>query len=395
MKKLLLLIGLAFTATLSCKAQHNLIGFTPSGDSIVSIPVKTVMPPPVIITPPADFNTLTAAENVFDNVWGVYGLSVGSEVNKLVTRKGAIDIVYTGRTKVNPSWANWAPLTMDGKLPIMVNPYYMRNKNIPSTQYTSPSFAKINAPYERWTVMRILPSATYEAYFGQGDFLYLANNGNQLRVTNPGGFLPNSTAPALYQTHIIRQIFDGKNSIVYVDNVLQGSYAVTAADIASNGLTMFGIDVTTNNADWDFAAMYFKAGNVSDPNGTYKALATKWGVGSYANEILLTNISVTKSGSTYTPTATIFYTPTGVKAADPAKFDYQWYYYYQHASTPDVPSPGFLDYQVPFSTKYQVTAADLPAGIAGISGLQLKIVIRPKDTNGNIGTWMESVGYPF
>jgi hypothetical protein len=139
----------------------------------------------------------------------------------------------------------------------------------------------------------------------------------------------------------------------------------------------FMVGTITNNANWDFAAMYFKVGNFNNTDATtvYNSLANKWQQGSIPNQILLNNISWTKKNNVYTPSATTVNTPAGIKVADPSKWDYQWYWRNNNDN---------LDIQTPLSTKYQLTVADFPTGYTSApGGFALKVTIRPKDTNGN------------
>jgi hypothetical protein len=241
-------------------------------------------------------------------------------------------------------------------------------------------------PFETWFVFRILPNAVYEAFFAAGGNCgYIANNGNGMRIINQDyGFLPTSTAPSLLKTHIGRLVISSQSSAsLYIDNALQGTLSLQGNDLNNMTKTLFNVGAVSNQPDWDFAAMYFKKGTFSDNDATtiYNSLATKWKVNTYPDQILLSNLTWSKSNGTYTPNATIINTPDGAVVADPSKWDYQWYWRNNNDN---------LDIQTPFSTKYQITAADFPAGYTSASGgFSIKVVIRPKDTNGKAWRWFD------
>jgi hypothetical protein len=338
-----------------------------------------------------NFNTLNAQENLFDNIWwarGAHGFDGktliletaknGEEVGRLNTKKGGVNINYTGRIKTFVPGQNWPVLTMDGKIPSLIDDNWLAFKNVASTYYFSQDVAPISPPYETWFVFRVLPNAIYEAYFmSGGNCGYVANAGNQMRIINAGGILPNSKAPTLFQTHIGRLVINSQTSAtLYIDNVSQGTM-ILKEDANRMFKDGFSVGAVTNNPDWDFAAMYFKKGAFSSAEVTavYNSLAAKWGQGTYPNQILLTKIAWTKKNGVYTPSAIIIKTPAGVKVADPSKWDYQWYWRNNRDN---------LDIQTPLSTKYKLTAADFPPGYAKTPGnFALKVTIRPKDTNGN------------
>jgi hypothetical protein len=354
---------------------------------------------PIITTPITSSSNnqsqLNAEEALFDNVWwvnGSYGFDEktytstiatnGQEVGKLNTKKGNVDIPYYGRILTKVPGQTWPILSMDGKIPTMIDDNWLSFKNVASTYYQSAEVSPVAAPFEIWFVFRILPSSTFEAYFTPGDNCgYIANAGTGLRIINQDtGYLPGSVAPTLFATHIGRLVIQSQSSAsFYIDNVSQGTYPFTPSDINTMFKRHFMVGAITNNANWDFAAMYFKIGNFSstDTITVYNSLANKWQQGSIPNQILLNNISWTKKNNIYTPSATIVNTPAGIKIADPSKWDYQWYWRNNNDN---------LDIQTPLSTKYQLTVADFPAGYTSAAGgFALKVTIRPKDVNGN--TW--------
>ncbi|HTH83259.1 MAG TPA: hypothetical protein VL490_10010 [Mucilaginibacter sp.] len=356
------------------------------------------------------FDALNTQENLFDNIWwvkGAYGFdglnpttsvaANNAEVGKLNTKKGGVDISYTGRVLTKAPGQAWPILTMDGKIPTLISDdgsagKWLAFNNKASTYYSSPAVAQIPAPFEIWWVFRILPVATYEAYFPPGDNCgYVANQGNQLRIMNQDvGVLAGSTAPDFFTTHIGRLVIqDQKSATLYIDGVSQGTYNFNSADVNTMFKRHFMLGAITNNADWDFAAMYFKKGNFNSTDATsiYNALATKWGQGTQpTNQILITvdqQTPFTKSGGVYTPAMKIVNVPAGVTLADPSKWDYQWYYRFDARNDN-------LDVQTPFSTKYQVTSADFPAGYAS-QGMEIKVLIRPKDINGKSWRWFDGM----
>jgi len=389
MKKLLLLTAIAIIATLSCTAQTYIN--QANGDTLKLFPKKTaITPPPVVVAPPTtDISALNAQEQSFDNIWYANGsAAVGGEVNKLNTKKGGVDINYHGRTsKPGPTWP---PVAIDGKLPIMVDPYALEFNNRLSTQYESDQITPIAPPYEKWWISRTMPSATYEALFEDGAG-YVANNGGDgVRILNAQiGQIPGAKWPATFETHIGRLVVLNSNTgSLYFDNVYQGQVSISGANYSQS---FFNVGVITNNMDLDFMAMYFKKGKLPDSDATaiYTSLASKWAVGSIPNQILINNLGWTKTSGkspVYTPQATVVNVPNGVKVADPSKWDYQWIWWQQST---------YLGVQTIFSTKYQITLADLPAGYANIQGLNIKLRIRPKDTNGNSWRWFESNGQPY
>ncbi|MES2426945.1 MAG: hypothetical protein V4560_08215 [Bacteroidota bacterium] len=351
------------------------------------------------------FSSLTTEEKYFDNVWYGFGslgwnnmitetggaplktvAANGETVGKLATKKGNIDITYSG---------TFSP-TMDGKVPVLVSDDYnpgkwLSFKNVPSTWYESQQVTPINPPYEIWYVMRTLPGQTQEAYFlGGSNCSYVANGGDKLRLINPNyGILSKSTYLSFYTTHIVRVVVKSQSQAeLFVDNVSQGLLDLQYPDLNNMAKLSFSVGVVTNNADWDFAAQYFKAGTFSDTriNDIYKSLTDKWEAGTMpVNQILISEITWTKSGNTVTPAATII--PTKVKADDPSKWDYQWYWR-KNADNFAV--------QTPLSNKYQLTTADFPEGYATMpGGFALKCCIRPKDLNGNSWRWFDSTFINF
>jgi hypothetical protein len=208
-----------------------------------------------------------------------------------------------------------------------------------------------------------------------------------------GGYLSGSVAPDLFTTHIGRLVIpDQFSASLYIDNVSQGTYTFTSEDINTMHKKFFMLGAVTNNADWDFAAMYFRSANfnTSDTNTIYNSLAAKWGQGTKpVNQILITVTTNpwTKSAGVYTPAFVIVNTPVGVTPAPASEWDYQWYYRFDARGDN-------LDVQTPFSTKYQLTSADFPADYAA-QQMEMKVTIRPKDTNGNIWRWFDGNMAPY
>ncbi|MES2426046.1 MAG: hypothetical protein V4560_03700 [Bacteroidota bacterium] len=375
-----------------------------TGKSTIVVPPKdTTAKPPVVVPPvvtaPSSFGTLNTEENLFDNVWYVFGslgwnnlttvtggaplttvAANGETVGKLATKKGKIDISYNG---------TYTP-TMDGKIPVLTSDddnqgKWLSFKNVPATWYQSANITPINPPYEMWYVMRTMTGQTQEAYFqGGGNCSYVANGGDRLRLINPNyGGLSNSTYLSFYTTHIVRVVVKSQSQAeLFIDNVSQGALDLQYPDLNNMAKVMFSVGVITNNADWDFAAEYFKVGNFSSAqiNDIYNSLADKWKAGtSPVNQILISDITWTKSGGTITPSATII--PTNVNAADASKWDYQWYWRKN--------SDNFA-VQIPLSNKYQLTTADFPVGYATLAGgFALKCCIRPKDASGKVWRWFD------
>jgi hypothetical protein len=336
---------------------------------------------------------------MFTNVFwakGAYGFNGTSptsvvainnqEIGKFNKKLGSVDVPYSGRTT-----STTPAITGDNKIPILISDdgndgKWMGFHNVPSTYYLSSAITSIPAPFEMWWVFRILPNAVFEAYFPSGDNCsYVANAGSNLRIINQNdGILASSTAPSLWTTHIGRLVINDQfSATLYVDNVLQGTYTFTSGDQNTMHKLHFAMGSVTNNADWDLAAEYFKVGtfNSTDASAIYTSLSTKWGQGTQPNQILLTNLTWTKTSGTYTPSATVVNTPSGVTVASPSAWDYQWYWRNNNDN---------LDVQTPLSTKYQLTTADFPPGYASApGGFAIKVTMRPKDTNGNAWRWMD------
>lgn len=360
-------------------------------------------PIPVIpLQPVIDFGTLTQQEQLMDIIHFAYG-SLGfdgtkytnatalnnQEVGKIYNAKGSIPLPYVGTTVIVPKGNTEAPLDMDGKIPILISDdgtqgKWLAFKNQTFTTYESVPVDKslaIKPPYETNFVFRYLPGQSFEALFeGGGNCGYVGDLSSNIRIINPNyGVVPNSTFPSLYVTHLGRLVINSQSiASWWLDGKFIGSVKLAAPDLNNMGKLYFNVGVETHQSDWDFAAMYFKKSVLSDADYVtwYASVSAKWGVGSTPNQILLLNIIYSKGTTVYTPSATVINTPTGVTVADPSKWDYQWY-------TDD----GSLNNQKLISTAYQ-----LPVSLVG-KGLKVKVLIRPKDTNGNAWRFFEGV-YP-
>jgi hypothetical protein len=286
---------------------------------------------------------------------------------------------------VVPKGNTEAPLEMDGKIPILISDdggagKWTAFKNVTFTTYESKPVDKslaINPPYETWFVFRYLPGQNFEALFeGGGNCGYLGDLSSNIRIINPNyGVVPNSTLPSLYVTHIGRLVINSQSSASwYLDGVFVGTVQLQTPDLNNMGKLYFNVGVITHQSDWDFGGMYFKKGTFSTTDATtvYNSLAAKWGVGTKPNQILLSNITSTLANGIYTPTATVVNTPAGITVANPSKWDYQWYQ-----------DDGSLNNQKLISTAYQ-----LPASLV-TAGWKVKVLIRPKDANGNVWRFFE------
>jgi hypothetical protein len=136
--------------------------------------------------------------------------------------------------------------------------------------------------------------------------------------------------------------------------------------------------------DYDFGALYFKkTAPFTDSdytNNVYPDLAAKWNVGVYPNQILLNNMGWTRSGTTYTPAATVINTPSGVTVAAMSTWDYEWFWYSDQNN---------LGKQTKFSTSYQVNQTNFPTDgttFNGVvqTGVSIKVRMRPKSTTGAV-----------
>jgi hypothetical protein len=409
MKKSALILISLFSSCVSMAQTNSTVIITPHLDTVITqqtvkpyiIPV--VQPPLVVVVPPVgNFTTLNAQEQLMDVIHFAYG-SLGfdgtkytsatalnnQEVGKINNAKGSIPLPYVGTTVIVPKGNTEAPLDMDGKIPILISDdgaqgKWLAFKNQTFTTYESVPVDKslaIKPPYETNFVFRYLPGQSFEALFeGGGNCGYVGDLSSNIRIINPNyGVVPNSTFPSLYVTHIGRLVINSQSSASwYLDGTFVGTVQLQAPDLNNMGKLYFNVGVVTHQSDWDFAAMYFKKSILSDADYAtwYGSVSAKWGVGTIPNQILLSNIAYSKGTSVYTPTAAVINTPKGVTVADPSKWDYQWY-------TDD----GSLNNQKLISTAYQ-----LPVSLVG-AGLKVKVLIRPKDTNGNVWRYFEGT-YP-
>lgn len=394
-KSILIFTSLLFNGCLVMAQTTSVKTITAAGDTIIAYttanitttqviyPYKTpVVTPPIVVQPPI---TITDDLAPFDYVIYAYGslgwnnsttagkplttvAKNGTTVGQLTTKKGNWLMQYNG---------TWSPI-MDGKVPALIDNNFVAFKNIPATWYqTTGSVAPIGTPREMWLVSRYMPGQRYEERLaGGGNSGLLGDNSSGVRMINAQyGFVPNSVIPSIYITHIERMVIKDQTQADYwLDGKYVGTIQFQAPDLNNYTKTENDIGVVSNNAVWDFAAQYTKVGTFSDTDAAtiYNLLAAKYNVGVLPNQILLSNISSVKGKTTYTPSATVINTPAGVTVADPSKWNYQWYY-----------DDGSLQVQKPFSTVYQPAISLVPTGMV------VKVLIEPKDTNGNVWRYLE------
>jgi hypothetical protein len=402
----ILLISVVLT---SCKKDvaldTNQINYTgtikdTTGKNTVVVPPKdTVVKPPVVVppvvVPPVASGALNAEENNFDHVIyanGSFGWNSttrtptsaaannGEEVGKLKTAKGNWSVAYRGN-----GWSLTQDTQlpgMDGKLPVLIDDKFLAFKNVPATYYEQTGGAipqKLAPPFEMWLVSRYMPGQRYEERLaGGGNCSLLGDSEYLIRAVNPQyGFVPNSVMPEIYKTHIERLVVKDQTQADYwIDGVYVGTVKFQAPDLNGYVKTDEVIGVVSNNAVWDFAAQYYKIGNLDNATAakTFTSLSTKWNTGVLPDQILLSNIGFSKTGSVYTPSAKVINVPAGVAVADPSQWDYKWYQ-----------DDGTLGKQVLWSTDYQPSVSSFDPS----KGTRIKVTIKPKDTNGKGWRYLE------
>jgi hypothetical protein len=354
---------------LSCSKQpiKNTLGT--SIDSISSVSAST----------PASnaFSSLNKEELLFDAVHYALGSKTASNgsVTAITAKKGGLDMNYAGVQ--NPTITGIPPTLIDtGK--------WLMFDNRPSTNYNSAAFTPVKAPYEIWLISRNMPGQRFEAKMqGSPVSAYLGDNdGGGIRAVFNNVTIPNSSLSPNYQVVIERMVIK-PNSVDYYQNGkfigssdLSAGGANTAKSILDNTTrSIHSIGTYTNSMDFDFGALYFKAGGFSDGDATtvYNSLAAKWNAGSTPDQILLSNIKWTNVNGTYTPSATVIHTPEGVTLADPSKWKYQWYWKDNETNYAT---------QAQFSTNMVVHSGDFPSDDGSHTAVCIKVRVMPVDVNG-------------
>jgi hypothetical protein len=339
------------------------------------------------------FTKPTTEENIFDHIIYAYGslawnsktrsvisteANNGEEVGKLKTVKGDWSIVYRG-----DGWsADTKNPGMDGKIPVLIDDKFLSFKNVPATYYEQIGGVipeQIAPPFEMWLVSRYMPGQRYEERLaGGGNCSLLGDSEYRIRAINPQyGFVPNSIMPEIYKTHIERLVVKDQTQADYwIDGAYVGTIKFQYPDLNGYTKTDEVIGVVSNNAVWDFAAQYYKIGNITDDVAAkiFSSLATKWKTGILPNQILLSNIAFTKNGDKYTPTAKVIKVPDGASVDDPSNWDYKWYQ-----------DDGSLGKQVLWSTEYEPLTSSFNPNL----GSKIKVTIRPRDTNGKVWRYFE------
>lgn len=301
----------------------------------------------------------------------------GDSVGVILDKKGYLPLVYAGIA---------SPTIMKAP-PRLIDTIWLEFNNEPHVNYDSMVFSANTPPFEVVVVSRELPGQLFEAKMENGpNGAYLGNLGSDTRVFDQNGIMVGSGVPEKYKPVIERLAITTAGIDYWRNNVKKGTFSfsgLSSGEIAaSTTKTIHSIGTFTNCMDFDFASLYYKDGtSFTDSDWTtniYPELATKWNVGILPNEILLSNIGWTRSGTTYTPVATVINTPAGITVADPSSWDYEWYWGSDQHGLGD---------QTKFATTYQVNQSQFPnnGGPEGQTNVSIKVRMRPKNTLG--ATW--------
>jgi len=183
--------------------------------------------------------------------------------------------------------------------------------------------------------------------------------------------------PEIYKTHIERLVVKDQTQADYwIDGLYVGTVKFEEPDLDNYVKTDEMIGVVSNNAVWDFAAQYYKIGNINDDDAKkiFASLANKWQTGVLPNQILLSDISFTQDSTKFTPTAKVINIPKGVKVDSPENWDYKWYQ-----------DDGTLGKQVLWSREYQPSIRSFNPSL----GSKIKVTIMPRDVDGKCWRYFE------
>ena len=348
-------------------------------------------------TPPApDPTGLTTQELRYDNTqqaksslkYTDYATAAGNgdSVGVVLDKIGSLPLVYAGI----------ASPTIIKAPPKLIDTLWLQFDNQPNTNYDSPNFTAKTPPFEVVIVSRDLPGQLYEAKMENGfNGCYLGNFGLDMRVFDQNGVITGSGNPPKYYPIIQRVVVKTTGIDYWLNGTKVGTFSfsgLTAPQIAgSTTKTIQSISTFTNSMDFDFGALYFKGGSFfTDSDWTttiFPDFSTKWGIGVLPNQILLSNIGWTRSGTTYTPAATVINTPSGVTVAAMSAWDYEWYWGSDQHGLGD---------QTKFSTSYQVQQTDFPNNGTIVNGVaqtnvSIKVRMRPKSTVGGVWRYLSGI----
>lgn len=353
----------------------------PAGNPIVDAPPAEATGPASTGTSPDEPVTdeLLPEEKLFDAAHFAKGAKLDPANGSIISfpdKIGGNDLVYAGVAA--PAMNDLPPLLIE-------NGAFAEFLNRPDTQYHSALFKAVKPVYEIWYVTRTMPGQQFEAK-SEGNPVsgYLANDGQSMRIIFSNVDIPGVVQAPDYELTIERMVVNKGGADYWRNGQLLGSVtdlsaggANKASDITGNTTkTMHGLSTSNNCPDFDFAAMYFKAGGFSadDAAKIYTALAAEYNAGSMPNEILLSQIAWNNVNGVYTPSARVISTPAGVSVAPMNQWGYEWYW--KTAATN-------FAVQKLFSTKMIVTEADFPEGYASEPGFSIKVRMKPVATNGD------------
>lgn len=328
------------------------------------------------------FTVLNAKEMMFDNVYYAMGSVVyngdkvagnGEAVGKIPDKKGTADLIFAGIPQP----------TITGVPPQLIDDKWLMFDNRPNTNYNSLPVTPISPPFEATLISRNMPGQLFEAKMQNGNNgLYCGDIGSPVRVFDANGNIPNSSKARNYETTIERIVVKQTCVDYWLDGKIVGTFNFTGlptdAILANTIKKYHSMGTFTNSMDFDFGALYFKAGVFSDAEyaDVYASLAAKWTAGTMPNQILLDNIKWVNQNGTYTPSSTVTNIPEGATISDPAQWDYQWFWKDDETN---------YGKQTLFSTNRVVHTIDFPANDETHHHVSIKYRVRPKDSQGK--TW--------
>ncbi len=326
------------------------------------------------------FTTPNTHELKFDNIYYAMGSSVYNNPSKIAGNGDAVGIIPDRKGKSDLLYAGTSQPTITGVPPQLIDDKWLMFDNRPDTYYNSLPVTPISPPFEATLVSRNMPGQLFEAKMQNGNNgLYCGDIGSPIRVFDSQGVIPNSSKAKFYETSIERIVVKTNGVDYWLNGKYIGTYSfagVNPAAVVANTIKKFhSMGTFTNSMDFDFGALYFKAGNFSDAEyvEVYASLSSKWAPGTAPDEILLSKINWVNKNGTYTPSAIISHTPEGVTVADPSQWDYQWFWKDDNTN---------YNKQTLFSTKMVVHTSDFPSNNPNVA---IKFRVRPKDSKGK--TW--------
>lgn len=229
----------------------------------------------------------------------------GDSVGKIADRKGGYDLSYAG--DATPAFLGRPPYLRKTQR----DRPYIRSENTPHMAYRTELFpAQVGVPHAVALVMERLPGQEYEAYTPY-ESSYIGDQGNNIRVGNSDGtrFTVSGTSMALYTRTLLLVEFKQDTMDVYIDGVLKGSVATLIEETNMGSKQRNAVFVDTNNAVWNFYAMYVWTGAdyatlAADRTTILQSLNTKWNIGQinpnpYAYDL---DYTFDTNARTFTPT---------------------------------------------------------------------------------------------